>query len=76
MPCSLYLNSMPNIVSKYVPPLNVQHIPSSVGKKEKYSIQGLENPNQVQSMTISVQAGAACLNEFTGITLNTKIDIG
>lgn len=46
------------MVSKYCPPLNVQHIPSSVGKKEKYCMHGSESPNQLQSRTKSSQAGA------------------
>lgn len=47
-------------MSKYLPPLNVQHIPSSVGKKVKYCIHGSESPNQLQSKTRSVQDGAVC----------------
>lgn len=47
-------------MSKYFPPLNVQHIPSSVGKKVKYCIHGSESPNQLQSKTRSVQDGAVC----------------
>jgi hypothetical protein len=53
-----------NIVSKYFPPLNVQHIPSSVGKKEKYCMHGSARPNQLQSMTRSEQDGAVCFQNF------------
>lgn len=49
---------MPSIGSKYFALLNVQHIPSSVGKNEKNSMHGFVSPNQLQSMTMSEQEGA------------------
>jgi hypothetical protein len=37
----------------------VQHIPSSVGRKEKYSMQGSVDSSHLQSIIMSEQAGAA-----------------
>ena len=55
---------MPRSESKYLPLLNVQHMPSSVGKKEKYSMQGSVSPSQLQSMTMSEQEGDVCVIVF------------
>ena len=57
----IYFDSMPNTESKYLPLLNVQHMPSSVGKKEKYSMHGSVSPSQLQSMIMSEHEGAVCV---------------
>lgn len=64
-----YLESRSKIVSKYLPPLNVQHIPSSVGKNEKYCIHGSVRPNQLQSRTMSEQEGAVCFSIKGGLIM-------
>ena len=37
---------------------------SSIGKKEKYSVQGSVSPNQLQSMIMSEQEGDVCVIVF------------